>query len=73
MPPKVLSGGHGSSPTVFPTRRVDIVETALQVLVVLALVLMVAVALFNRSRMLVSPPLRDLPGAREEWRAQGAG
>ena len=52
---------------------VDTVETALQVLVVLALVLMVAVALFNRPQMLVSPPLRNLPGALEEWRAQGAG
>jgi hypothetical protein len=52
---------------------VDAIETVLQVLVLLALASLVTVALFNRPRILVSPPLRDLPGALEEWRSQGAG
>ncbi len=49
---------------------VNAVETVLQVLVLLALASLLAVALFNRPRMLVSPPLRELPGAIEEWRSQ---
>jgi hypothetical protein len=51
---------------------VDAVETALQALVLLALAALGAVALFNRPRILVSPPLRDLPGLIEEWRSQAA-
>jgi hypothetical protein len=51
----------------------DVIETVLQVLVLLALASLVTVALFNRPRILVSPPLRHLPGALEEWRSQGAG
>jgi hypothetical protein len=47
---------------------IDAVETVLQVLIVITLVLMVTVALFNRPRMPVSPALRDFPGALEEWR-----
>jgi hypothetical protein len=46
----------------------DAAETVLQVLIVITLVLMVIVALYNRPRMFVSPPLRELPGALEEWR-----
>ena len=52
---------------------VDAVETALQVLVLAALASLLAVALFNRPRMFVSPPLRELPGAIEEWRTGDAG
>jgi hypothetical protein len=33
---------------------------------------MVAVALYNRPRTLVSPALRDLPGAVEEWSSRDA-
>ena len=51
---------------------VDVVGTALQVLIVIILLLMVTVALFNRPGMLVSPGLRELPGALEEWRAGGS-
>jgi hypothetical protein len=51
---------------------VDALETVLQVLVAVALALIVTVALFNRPRALVLPPLRPLPGAIEEWRAGGA-
>jgi hypothetical protein len=50
---------------------VDAAETALQVLIVIALGLMVTVALFNRPRIAVGPQLRELPGALEEWRAEG--
>jgi hypothetical protein len=46
---------------------VDAVEAVLQVLVLVALGCLLAVALFNRPRILVSPALRDLPGAVEEW------
>ena len=48
---------------------IDAVETVLQILVVITLLLMVTVALFNRPRIFVSPGLRELPGALEEWRA----
>jgi hypothetical protein len=48
---------------------VDTVEAVLQILVLLALASLVAIALFNRPRILVSPPLRELPGAIEEWRS----
>jgi hypothetical protein len=52
---------------------VDAVQAVLQVLIVVALVALLAVALFNRPRILVSPPLRELPGAIDEWRSQDAG
>jgi hypothetical protein len=52
---------------------VDTAEAVLQALILVALVLLLSVALFNRPRLLVSPPLRDLPGAIEEWRSQGVG
>jgi hypothetical protein len=51
---------------------VDIVETALQVALIVVLAAMVAVALYNRPRTLVSPALRDLPGAVEEWSSRDA-
>jgi hypothetical protein len=47
---------------------VDAVEGVLQILQLIALAALLAIALFNRPRMLVSPPLRELPGAIEEWR-----
>ena len=50
---------------------VDIIQAVLQVLVLVALGSMLTVALYNRPRMLVSPPLRELPGAIEEWRSSG--
>ena len=50
---------------------VDIIQAVLQVLVLLVLGSMLAVALYNRPRMLVSPALRKLPGAIEEWRSSG--
>jgi hypothetical protein len=52
---------------------VDAVEAVLQVLMLAALAALIAVALFNRPRILVSPPLRELPGAIEDWRGQDAG
>jgi hypothetical protein len=52
---------------------VDAVEAVLQVLMLAALTALLAVALFNRPRILVSPPLRALPGALEEWRSRDAG
>jgi hypothetical protein len=52
---------------------VDAVEAVLQVLVLVALGCLLAVALLNRPRILVSPALRDLPGAVEEWSSRGGG
>ena len=49
---------------------VDTVEAVLQVLMLAALASLLAVALFNRPRIFVIPPLRELPGAIEEWRSQ---
>jgi hypothetical protein len=54
-----------------PSTVVDAFQSGLQVLVVIALGLLVTVALFNRPRILVSPSLRGLPGALEEWRSGG--
>jgi hypothetical protein len=46
----------------------DVVDTALEVLIVVVLLLMVAVGLFNRPSALVAPALRRFPGAVDEWR-----
>jgi hypothetical protein len=51
---------------------VDAVEAVLQVLMLAALASLLSIALFNRPRILVSPPLRELPGAIDEWRSGDA-
>ena len=69
----VVWGGWFIADGLPDSALVDAAETLLQVLVVLAIGLMVAVALWNRPRALVSPPLRHLPGALQEWSDQGDG
>jgi hypothetical protein len=46
----------------------QVVEVLVAILVAIALLLTAAVALYNRPKFLVSPHLRELPGAVDEWK-----